>query len=127
METSGEGDTPVQVVKVAEKFGPVCVDPDAGTDLCDVLAAALASGEHVQVDFEGVSSLATLFLNSAIGCLYGKFPHEYVDAKLEPVGLDDLDLEFMRVVRDNAIRFYSSSDSQKAQLADHSDHLAYCH
>ena len=41
--------------------------PDEGTVLYDEIVNAIASGDKVMVDMEGVSSLPSIFLNVSIG------------------------------------------------------------
>lgn len=41
--------------------------PDAGTVLYNEIVNAIASGDKVMVDMEGVSSLPSIFLNVSIG------------------------------------------------------------
>jgi len=106
------------VIRVAEHFGSVCVDPDDGEALCSMAASGLRDGEKVHLDFTGVSILATLFLNSAIGCLYGQFSVDDLRQRLSWDGLDETDDELVRLVQANACRFFAASLSQQKRLVE---------
>ena len=90
------------VMKVAERFGQICVDGDAGAELCAIASQALSEDEEVHLDFTGVTTLATQFLNRALGCLYGSFAVAHIDAKLSWSGLDEMDRELVELVHKHA-------------------------
>src|SRR5437667_4379850 len=85
-------------IRVVEKLGPVCVDPADGGALCGLSHEALARGESVCLDFTGVTTLASAFLNAAVGCLYASFGHEDLSRRLSWKGLDATDESIMRFV-----------------------------
>ncbi|WP_314313381.1 STAS-like domain-containing protein [Hoylesella marshii] len=47
--------------------------PDAGTELYNEIVHAIASGEKVIIDMEGVSSLPSIFLNVSIGKIIDEY------------------------------------------------------
>jgi hypothetical protein len=100
--------------------GPFCVDPDDGAQVAAQLVGALQQGDSVCLDFTGVSTLTSSFLNAAVGSLYGHFDADFLDAKLTWSGMDATDESLIRLVRDNAIRYFSASPEQRQQLA-HAD------
>ncbi len=105
-------------IRVAEQFGPICVTPEDGGALCLLVNQALANGSPVCLDFTGVSTLATVFLNTAVGCLYGSFSKEVLDHYLQWKGLDATDECVMRFVQKNAVRFYAAQQPQQDALAE---------
>lgn len=109
-------------IQVAELYGPICVDPDDGDRLCLEATLALSRGESVCLDFSGVSTLTSSFLNAAIGCLYGKFTREDLDRRLTWTGLDETDESVMRLVQQNAIRYFAAPASQRERLAETAGH-----
>lgn len=109
-------------IRVVQLCGSVCVDPDDGAQLCEQAAAAMERGESVHLDFEGVTTLTSSFLNAAIGCLYGTFSREDLAARLTWSGLDATDDSLMRLVQENAVRFFTATESQRAQLAEAARH-----
>ena len=104
------------MILVADSFGPICIDPDDGGKLCDVVHDALDRGEKVVLDFTGVTTLASLFLNTAVGCLYSFFEKGDLESRLHWKGLDETDESVLRFVQKNAIRFYAAKGPQQAAL-----------
>jgi len=104
-------------IRVVEKLGPVCVDPADGGALCGLSHEALARGESVCLDFTGVTTLASAFLNAAVGCLYASFGHEDLSRRLSWKGLYATDESIMRFVQKNAIRFYSANAEKRGVLS----------
>jgi hypothetical protein len=101
---------------VIDLFGPICVDSEDGTRLCDRAREALGRGETVCLDFTGVTTLASAFLNTAVGCLYAFFDKEDLDRRLLWRGLDATDEAVLRIVQRNAVRFYSAPKSLQQAL-----------
>lgn len=104
-------------IRVHEQFGPVCVDPEDGALLCDRAREVLAGGDTLCLDFTGVTTLASAFLNASVGCLYATFGEEDLARRLSWKGLDATDESVMRFVQKNAIRFYSANSEKKEMLA----------
>jgi hypothetical protein len=111
-------------VNVAEQFGPICITPDAGAGLCAIASTAIREGERVHIDFSGVTTLATLFLNRSIGWLYGMFPAEKIDALLTLGGLEGPDVDLLGEVRINAKSFYAATPQQQDRIVMATDQLA---
>jgi hypothetical protein len=103
-------------ISVLNLFGPICADPDDGGCLCDQARQALTAGESVVLDFGGVTTLTSAFLNAAVGCLYGSFAVEDLDRRLSWSGLDQTDESLMRLVRSNAVRFFAANAEQQAHM-----------
>ncbi len=103
-------------IQVMDLFGPICVDSEAGAKLRDQIHGALDRGETVCLDFSGVTTLVSAFLNTAVGCLYAFFGKDDLDRRLLWKGLDPTDEGVMRVVQRNAIRFYSAEEPQREAL-----------
>jgi len=105
-------------INVLDEIGPICVDPDDGERLCDHVRRALAEGDRVTLDFSGVTTLTSSFLNSALGCLLGTFPEDELARRLSWTGLDETDEDLVKLVVKNAVRFYSASaDHQTVMVA----------
>src|SRR5580692_13225860 len=103
-------------IRVTNLFGPICVDSEEGIRLCDQIHAGLVRGEAVSLDFTDVTTLASAFLNTAVGCLYASFSKEDLDRRLLWKGLDPTDDAVMRFVQRNAIRFYAAKQPQQEAL-----------
>lgn len=102
--------------RVVDLFGPICVDSEDGMTLCNMIHQALDRAEIVSLDFTGVTTLASAFLNTAVGCLYAFFTKDDLDRRLLWKGLDPTDEAVMRFVQRNAIRFYSAQSPQQAAI-----------
>ncbi len=105
--------TDIQVIAL---FGPICDDSEDGARLCDQVNAALDCGETVCLNFTGITTLATAFLDPAVGGLYAFYDKDDLDRRLRWKGLDSTDDAVMRLVQRNAIRFYSANKSQRDAL-----------
>jgi hypothetical protein len=55
--------------------------------------------------------LISVFLNVAIGQLYGSFSEDIVRSQLKVEGLSSDDMELLKRVVDNAKKYYSNKDS----------------
>ena len=104
--------------------GPYCVDPDDGVRVAAPAVDVLRHGEPVCLDFTGVTTLTSSFLNVAIGALYGQFDADFLDGNLRWIGVDTTDESLIRLVRDNAIRYFSAALEQREQLARADSELA---
>src|SRR5262245_3805813 len=100
-------------IRVIDYLGPVCVDPEDGARLSARTKEALSRGESVCLDFTGVTTLASAFLNAAVGCLYASFSEEDLSRRLSWKGLDETDESVLRFVQRNAVRFYSANRENK--------------
>ena len=93
-------------IRVVDEVGPICVDPDDGDRFYARLKALFAEGGPVTLDFTGVTTLTSSFLNPSIGRLYGDFPADRLDRDLTCVGVDTTDADVIAVVRKFARDYY---------------------
>jgi hypothetical protein len=107
----------MQTISVISEIGPVCVDPEDGNLLCQQSCAALSQGLDVLLDFSGVKTLTSSFLNAALGCLFANFSVDTLTQKLKWIGLDPTDEQLVRLVVRNAARFYAATPEQQAAMA----------
>lgn len=110
------------LVSVNEICGAICVQPKLGESLRSKILSALKSNESLEVSFEGVGMLTTSFLNVAVGSLYGNdtLNQTTVDS-INWSGLDESDTSLLKLVIENAKRFYSLSDDQQSTIIENSD------
>jgi hypothetical protein len=109
-------------IKISQRFGTVCVDCDEGAALCGLIRDGLSTDDSVMLDFEGVGTLTSSFLNVAIGCLYSSFPEDELERRLRWRGLDDTDDGILRLVMKNAARFYAADEEQRDMMTSVSAH-----
>ena len=58
-------------ISVLNVCGPICADPDDGVSLCDQARQVLGTGDTVELDFSGVSTLTSgrTFTGVQLECL----------------------------------------------------------
>lgn len=96
-------------VKVADLLGsPLCISSEDGQKVFDKVSALLKAGTGVIISFDRVKMLISLFLNVAIGQLYGSFSEDEIRSKLQVEGLSGDDMELLKRVVDNAKRYYAN-------------------
>ena len=77
----------------------------------------LSQGTAVLLDFTGVRTLTSSFLNSAVGCLFANFSIDTLRQRLRCTGLDATDEKLVQLVLKNAARFYSATPEQQVAMA----------
>ncbi len=101
-------DKPI-TIKVAHLIGsPLCISAEDGQKVFDKVEALLKGGNTVIISFDRVNMLISLFLNVAIGQLYGSFSEDEIRSKLQVVGLSGDDMELLKRVVDNAKKYYAN-------------------
>ena len=99
-------------IKVADFIGShVCISTEDGQKVFSKVEQFVKDGKQVTISFENVSMLISLFLNVAIGQLYGSFKEDTIRAQLRVEGLSSDDLELLKRVVDNAKKYYSNKES----------------
>lgn len=99
-------------LKVADLIGsPLCISEEDGQKVYRKIEQLLRAGKHVTISFENVTMLISLFLNVAIGQLYGSFSEDTVRTQLKVEGLSSDDMELLKRVVDNAKKYYSNRKS----------------
>ena len=81
------------VLKVSDLIGPNCITYGDGLKVYDLIHPELQRGRSVEVDFEGVRVLVSLFVNGAIGKLLEDFSADDLNrlltiSNLPPGGAD---------------------------------------
>ena len=67
---------------------PLCISAEKGQEVFDEVERFLKDGGNVSIDFDGVTMLISLFLNVAIGQLYGSFSEDEIRTKLQVMQRD---------------------------------------
>jgi hypothetical protein len=88
--------------------GPVCVSAEDGQRVHEKIAPLLREGQNVVVSFEQVETLISLFLNAAIGQLYGEFTEARIRKLLAVRDLSAEDVEVLKRVVKNAKAYFKS-------------------
>lgn len=107
----------MRTLKVEAICGKHCLSPDDGEALYKELYESLQRDQDILLDFSGVETMASSFLNVAVGRLYGKYDHAFVDAKVRWSGLDEQDDKIMRLVIDNAKEHFRRTEAERKAAA----------
>lgn len=110
-------------IRVADIIGsPLCISAEDGQKVYEKLVPLLEQDRKVTISFERVTTIISLFLNAAIGQLYGVFNEDRLNALLSVTDLTDDDLEMLKRVVDNAKRYYANPQSfDQAWVSEGSD------
>lgn len=109
--------TDVQNIHLVSIVGSgICVAPEDADKVFREILKALERGKNVQISFDGVEDLTSLFVNTAIGQLYNKFSEEDLKARLSVVHASPQDLATLKrsidrakEYRKNPERFHSAT------------------
>jgi hypothetical protein len=97
------------IIRVHEIVGgTLCVSAEDGQRVYDQIAPLLRNGQKVVISFEQVKTMISLFLNAAIGQLYGEFTEERIRELLSVQEMNQDDLGVLKRVVDNAKRYFAN-------------------
>ena len=97
-------------IRIADLIGgQLCISAEDGQKVFDKVEPLLKNNKQVTISFDRVSMLISLFLNVAIGQLYGEFKEEEIRSLVQVEGLAEDDLELLKRVVDNAKKYYANS------------------
>jgi hypothetical protein len=103
--------TPV-IVRIFDIVGgPLCVSADDGQRVHDKIVPLLRDGKKILLSFEQVETLISLFLNAAIGQLYGEFSEERIRELLSVDGMAEEDITLLKYVVENAKKYFSAPEA----------------
>ena len=99
-------------IKVADLIGSqLCISAKDAQKLFGKVEQLMKDGKQITISFENVTMIISLFLNVAIGQLYGSFSEDLVRSQLKVEGLSSDDMELLKHVVDNAKKYYSNKES----------------
>jgi hypothetical protein len=110
-------------LRVADIIGSaLCIASEDGQKIFDKLVPLIRNGKHIVISFERISIIISLFLNAAIGQLYGTFSEEQIRSQLEVSNLAEDDVEMLKRVVENAKSYYANREGyDKAWKKESSD------
>ena len=100
--------------KIVELIGEHCITFDDGQKLYDVIYPQLKSGQHVELDFDGVEIFVSRFFNAAIGQLLKDIEASELNQLLKFSHLPVIGRNIIQKVIENAKKYYSDENYQKA-------------
>ena len=97
-------------IQVSEFIGKeFCVASEDAQKLFEYLQNALNLEEEVILSFKGISVIVSVFLNVAIGQLYGCFCEDKIKTYIKIKDLEQDDDELLHRVIENAKKYYANS------------------
>ncbi|MEG4248352.1 STAS-like domain-containing protein [Microcoleus sp. Pol10D4] len=103
-----------RVYNIRNLVGGICITPDDGQKVYDLIHPELIAGNLVELDFTGVDIIGPPFLNAAIGELLKDLQPEDIDHLLKVSNLIPLGMRVMKRVIENSKEYYSDEKTGKA-------------
>jgi len=100
---------------------PLCISAEDGQKVFEKVELLLKQGKPVTISFDRMTMLISLFLNVAIGQLYGSFSEEEVRSLIQVEGLSRDDMELLKRVVDNAKKYYANPKDYDSAWQDEGD------
>ncbi|MFI3226218.1 MAG: STAS-like domain-containing protein [Clostridia bacterium] len=111
-----------KVIKVLDIVGgPSAVEPTKAKEINREILEEINSGNQVVLDFAGITSVLTLFLNPAIGDLYGELEPETIKKFFSVENVNDEFKDVFKLVINRAKRFYKNKDILTNAIAEEFD------
>lgn len=98
-------------IMVNEYIGDRATDMDQGNIICNRVKEALIDGQDVVLNFKGMITVLSAFLNTAVGSLYQDFTSEYLNTHLQIQNLCPDDLFLLKQVTRRAKEFYANQEA----------------
>ncbi|CRZ34602.1 uncharacterized protein DUF4325 [Herbinix hemicellulosilytica] len=89
-----------------------------GDIIFDKIVKAFEKNEDVTLDFKGVNTILSIFMNSAIGHLYSKYTSDYLSKHLIIKNMSKEDLLTLKRVNERAKQFYSQQSDMSEFLRE---------
>ena len=106
----------IYTIKLFEIVGEKAIEPNKGELVGDIIRENLQKGNNVEVDFSGITSILSMFLNPAIGDLYGAFSEEEIKIFLKVKNVPNEYLEMLSSVVNRAKTYYKDTKRKTANL-----------
>jgi hypothetical protein len=105
-------------LKIVEMCGPHCVGVEEGEVLFNKIFPILKNNGKVCLDFSGVQTITSSFLNASIGTLVGQLDVDYLRSGIKYEGLQEDDQQLIELVIRNAKEHFAKTDSLKKAEED---------
>ena len=100
-------------MRIIEICGPHCVAIQDGENVYKKITENLDKDLFVRLDFTGINTLTSSFLNAAIGKLFGKYNIIELEKRLSWKGLDESDTQLINLVIENAKEYFSKEKEKR--------------
>lgn len=102
------------IYKIYDIIGENCMTPDEGQKIYDLIYPQLVADNPVELDFIGVNICISPFFNFAIGQLLKDVDADTLNRLLKVSNLNPVGKQVLKVVIDNAKRYYSDDNFRNA-------------
>lgn len=98
-------------IKVVSVVGDRATDMKQGDEIYKLILKGFNQNDIVYVDFEGMTTILSTFLNNAIGTLYKDYTSDFLNEKLKIENLCEDDMFILRRVIKRAKEFYKNEEA----------------
>ena len=106
----------VQISLVEIVGSAVCVAAEDGEKVFGAIRSRLEQGQSIEISFRGVEDVTSLFLNAAIGQLYGAYSEDQIRSRLRAVDISQEDLQTLKRSVDRAKAYFRDPHSMKRAI-----------
>jgi hypothetical protein len=96
------------------------VTPESGQKVFELLNSYFKKGSIAELNFLGINTMTTAFLNAAIGQLYSidEYNSSFLKDHLKPINLTNFQIRQMQMVVDGAKKYFSNKSKFDSNLND---------
>ncbi len=95
-------------IKVLDIVGDRATDMKQGDQIYELILKQFKNGNKVELDFDGMVTILSTFLNNAIGTLYQDYTSDFLNANLQILNMNGDDKFILRRVIKRAKEFYAN-------------------
>ena len=97
---------------------PSALTQEQGKQIYKLVSESIRAKQRVTLDFDGIESMISPFLNNAIGKLYGEFSSETIKTFLNLENFPPEKNSTLIIVIQNAKKYYEDKDKYNSLLKD---------
>ena len=96
------------------------VTPESGQKVFEILDANFKQEKTTELDFSGVNTMTTAFLNTAIGQLYSieKYDSNFLSSHLRPINMTKFQIRQIQMVIDGAKKYFFNKEKFDSNIKD---------
>ncbi len=99
------------IISVLQEIGDRATDMQQGDRIHAKIVEGFSENEKVEVDFSGMQTILSTFLNNAIGALYKDYDSQFLNGNLKIINLCQEDMFILQRVISRAKDFYANPES----------------
>ena len=97
---------------------PSALTQEQGKKVYKLVSEAIKDNDDVILDFDGIESMISPFLNNAIGKLYGEFSSDELNGSLKLKNFPPEKKSTLVIVVENAKKYYLDKDKYNSVIKD---------